>query len=231
VHSVQYGTQTITYDIQRKPTLKNTYINVDKEGVLIKTNTRTTEQEIEAFILKKSSWILRHLQAYKRSAHEEKIETGSRLYYLGKSYYVQLLKKEQKGVEVSFSYAKFIITAPANVTQPALYKAIDSFYKNKAAQKILPLAEKWAAAMEVSPAHISFRRAQKRWGSCSPTDRITFNYHLMKLPTSLIEYVIVHELAHICCKNHSQAFWSLVGKFIPDYREKEEKIKAFEKLF
>ena len=230
MYSVAYGTQTIIYKIERKPTLKHTYINVDRNGVQVKTNTRTPEHEIEAFVIKKSSWIFKHLQTYKTRAEEDTIQTGSRLYYLGKSYYVQLIKEERKGIEVRFIHSKFIITASINATQPALYRAIDAFYKSKAADKILPLAKKWAETMQVVPEHISFRKADKRWGSCSPTNRISFNYHLMKLPTPLIEYVIVHEFTHICCKNHSAEFWGLVGKFMSDYREKEEKIKGFEKL-
>ena len=157
--SVAYGTETIVYDIVRKPALKNTYISVDREGVLVKTNTCTSEEEIETFIIRKSGWILRHLQAYKARAEEGEIETGSRLYYLGKSYYVQLIKEERRGVEVRFIHSRFIITAPLNVTQAALYRAIEAFYKSKAAEKILPLAKMWAETMQVTPAHISFRRA------------------------------------------------------------------------
>jgi predicted metal-dependent hydrolase len=231
VPSVAYGTQTITYDIVRKPTLKNTYINVDRDGVLVKTNTATSDEEIEAFIVKKSGWILKHLQSYKQKAIETEIRTGSRLYYLGKSYYVELLTDERRTIEVRFNHSRFIITAPKKVSQGALYQAVDNFYKEKATAKIIPLVKKWSDAMNVIPEHISFRKANKRWGSCSPTNRISFNYHLMKLPTSLIEYVVVHELTHICCKNHSPEFWSLVGNFMPDYREKEERIKGFEKLF
>ena len=84
--------------------------------------------------------------------------------------------------------------------------------------------------MEVTPEHISFRKSEKRWGSCSPTNRISLNYHLMKINISLIEYVVIHELCHIRYKNHSREFWSEVKKFLPDYRAKEEKIKGFEKL-
>jgi len=230
VPSVAYGTQTIVYDIARKPTLKNTYIQVDREGVLVKTNTETSEAEIEAFIIKRSGWILKHLQTYKARAEKGEIQTGSRLYYLGKNYYVQLIKEERQGVEVRFIYSRFIIKAPMGTTQAALHQAIEAFYKIKATEKILPLAKKWAKTMQITPAHISFRKANKRWGSCSPTNRISLNYHLIKLPTPLIEYVIVHEFAHICCKNHSAEFWGLVGEFMPDYREREGKIKGFEKL-
>jgi predicted metal-dependent hydrolase len=230
VPSVAYGTQTITYDIVRKPTLKNTYINVDRDGVLVKTNTATSEEEIEAFIVKKSGWILKHLQSYKQKAIETEIATGSRLYYLGKSYYVELQAEERRIIEVRFTHSRFIITAPKKVSQAALHHAVDNFYKEKAAIKILPLVNKWSEKMNLTPEHISFRKANKRWGSCSPTNRLSFNYHLMKLPTSLIEYVVAHELTHICCKNHSPEFWSLVKKFMPEYREKEEQIKRFEKL-
>jgi len=229
--TVQYGTQTIRYEILRKPTLKNSYINVDRDGVIVKTNEQISETEIETLVLKKSAWILRHLQAYKTRVEEGTIQRGTRLYYLGKSYYVELTTEERQNIEVKFIHSRYIIKAPAAVSQVALHQAIDAFYKEKAADKILPLTKKWSEQMQVSPAHISFRKANKRWGSCSPTNRISFNYHLMKLPIPLIEYVIVHELSHICCKNHSAEFWRLVGKYMPDYREKEEKIKGFEKLF
>jgi predicted metal-dependent hydrolase len=228
--SVAYGTRTITYDIVRKPTLKNTYINVDRDGVLVKTNTATSEEEIEAFIVKKSDWILKHLQSYRQKAIETEIRTGSRIYYLGKSYYVELIGTQKRSIEVRFTHSRFVISAEKEVSQEALHRAIDSFYKEKAAVKIVALVEKWSKRMELTPAHISFRKANRRWGSCSATNRLSFNYRLMKLPTSLIEYVVVHELAHIRHKNHSPEFWSLVGSFMPDYREREKRIGVFEKL-
>ena len=230
MYSIKYGTKTITYIIERKPTRKNTYINVDRDGVLVKTNEYTSKQEIEHFIIKKSAWILKNVQLYKAKVFETEICTGARLYYLGKSYYVELLREERRNIEVRFTHSRFIIIAPTNTTQVALYQAVDKFYKEKASAKILPMVERWADLMNVSPEHVSFRKANKRWGSCSPTDRISFNYHLVKIPTSLIEYVVVHELVHICCKNHSKEFWTLVGEYMPDYKEKEAKIKRFEKL-
>jgi len=229
-YHIKYGTQTIEYKIQRKPTLKNTYIAVDRDGVLVKASDTVPEQEIEHFVIKKSAWILKHLQSYKKKAQETEIATGSRLYYLGKSYYVELITERRQTIEVKFTHSRFIITAPQKPSQTALHQAVDIFYKEKAAAKIPPLVKKWSERMKLTPEHISFRKANKRWGSCSPTNRLSFNYHLMKLPTSLIEYVVVHELAHIHCKNHSPEFWSLVGKYMPEYREREEKIKGFEKL-
>ncbi len=231
MNSVQYGTQTIEYKIERKPKLKNCYISIDRDGVLVKANDAIPINEIEKFIVKKSAWIVKNLQTYKSKALEAEIQTGSRLYYLGKSYYIEILKDaERKRIEVQFIHSKFIIHTPLHTSQLALHQAIDDFYKERAISKITPLAKKWSKVMSVTPEYISFRKANKRWGSCSPTNRISFNYHLIKVSTALIEYVVVHELSHIVYKNHSKEFWGLVGDFMPDYREKEERIKRFEKM-
>ena len=231
MHSIKYGTQTIEYIIHRKPKLKNCYISVDREGVLVKASESTSISDIEQFIIKKSAWIVKNLQTYKPKALDTKIETGSRLYYLGKSYYVEIVKEDgNKKIEVEFIHSKFIIHAPLHYSQLAVHQAIDDFYKERAISKIIPLIKKCSKVMSVTPEHISFRKANKRWGSCSPTNRISFNYHLMKIPTSLIEYVVIHELSHIVHKNHSKEFWGVVGSFMPDYQDKERKIKRFEKL-
>jgi predicted metal-dependent hydrolase len=83
--------------------------------------------------------------------------------------------------------------------------------------------------MKLFPEYIGFRLSDTKWGSCSPRNRLTFNPELMKLSSSLIEYTVIHELAHIAYKNHSKEFWALIKKFMGDYRNKEEQLKAFEK--
>lgn len=226
---IEYGTTTIEYEIERKKSLKNTYINVDKNGVLVKTNDETELKSIQELVLKKSSWIVKHLEGYKNTLDVE-IVTGARLYYLGKSYYVEVLEDDVDKVSVEFTHSKFKITVPLKCNQVIINKAIDTFYKEKAVKKITPLVKKYSKIMEVQPEHITFRKAEKRWGSCSSTNRISFNYHLMKISSSLIEYVVIHELSHIKHKNHSREFWKVVKNYLADYKVKEEKIKVFEKI-
>jgi len=69
-----------------------------------------------------------------------------------------------------------------------------------------------------------------RWGSCSAKNTISLNYYLAKLPESLIEYVVVHELAHIKEKNHSAKFWNLVEKYLPDVKKRRKLLREYEKL-
>ncbi len=231
MHSIKYGTKHIEFEIERKVALKNTYINVDTDGVLVKTNDIATIEQINKMVSNKSAWISKKLDIFKSVAVNKDISTGSRLYYMGKSFYVDMLKDDTtEHITINFTHSKFCITTPIKYSDIELHNAIENFYKQKAIDKIIPLTKKWAKMMEVSPEHISFRYSKKRWGSCSSTNRISFNYHLVKLSSSLVEYVVIHELAHIVYENHSKDFWKLVHHHLADYKMKEEKIRVFEKL-
>jgi len=231
LHSIEYGTKSIEFSVIRKANLKNTYIHVDTDGVLVKTDDTTTLEEINKMVEKKSAWISKKLTLFKSITVNKDITTGSRLYYMGKSYYVNMIKDEtNKDISINFTHSKFHITTPLKYKLSGLNEAIESFYKQKAIDKIIPLTKKWAKIMGIAPEHISFRYSKNRWGSCSSTNRISFNYHLVKLSSSLIEYVVIHELAHITFENHSKDFWKLVYKHLNDYKIKEEKIRVFEKL-
>ena len=232
MYSIEYGTKRIEFDIKRKNSLKNTYIHVDVDGVLVKTNDSTSIQDINKMLVKKQRWISKKLEMFKRVAVNKDISTGSRLYYMGKSYYVNMIKDETAlEITINFTHSKFHITTPLKYSDVELNNAIENFYKLRAIEKIIPLTKKWAKIMGVEPEYISFRYSKNRWGSCSSTNRISFNYHLVKLSSSLIEYVVVHELAHILHKNHSKEFYKLIYKHLTDYKIKEEKIRVFEKLF
>lgn len=231
MYSIEYGTTTIEFEIERKINLKNTYINVDTDGVLVKTNDSTTIEKINKMVEDKSAWISKKLELFKSIVVNRDIRTGSRLYYMGKSYYVQMQTNESiDNMIINFTHSKFHITTPPKFSEIELHNAVENFYRQKAEEKIISLTKKWAKVMEVIPTHISFRYSKNRWGSCSSTNRISFNYHLVKLSSSLIEYVVIHELAHILHENHSNDFWKLVHHHLPDYKMKEEKIRVFEKL-
>jgi len=231
LYSVEYGTKKIEFDVMRKKNLKNTYISIDSNGVLVKTDDSTTIEDINKMVVSKSAWISKKLDIFKSIAINKDISTGSRLYYMGKSYYVNIIEDEvATKITINFTHSKFHITTPLKYSNTELHNAIEYFYKQKSIEKIIPLTKKWAKNMGVEPEHISFRYSKNRWGSCSSTNRISFNYHLVKLSSSLIEYVVIHELAHITHHNHSKDFWKLVHKHLADYKVKEDKIRVFEKL-
>ena len=95
----------------------------------------------------------------------------------------------------------------------------------EAREYIPPRAAYYAQLMEVSPTAIRFSRAKTRFGSCSAKDSITFSLRLMDYPKEAVDYVIVHELAHIRHKNHGKEFYRFVASILPDYRQREALLK------
>lgn len=85
--------------------------------------------------------------------------------------------------------------------------------------------EEFAARMGVRPASVQINHAKCRFGSCSSGGRIHYSCLLMRYPDEAIDYVIVHELAHLVHPDHSKAFYSYVGKYLPDYKIREKMLK------
>lgn len=85
--------------------------------------------------------------------------------------------------------------------------------------------EVWADKVQVNYGHVSIKDQKTRWGSCSGKGNLNFNWRLLMMPEPIMDYVIVHELAHRREMNHSPRFWKIVGEYIPDYQERRQWLK------
>lgn len=98
--------------------------------------------------------------------------------------------------------------------------------KRRSRQKLRRRLDIWAQRMQVSYADMSVGGAERRWGSCTSDNDIRLNWRLIMAPLALLDYVVVHELAHISHKDHSERFWALVARHLPDYRQSRERLRA-----
>lgn len=97
--------------------------------------------------------------------------------------------------------------------------------KRKAAQILPGKTAHYAEIMGLIPSYVKITSAQKRLGSCNGKNGICYSYRLMLYPDEAVDYVIIHELAHIKYKNHGKDFYSLIKKIMPDYRQKRALLK------
>lgn len=107
------------------------------------------------------------------------------------------------------------------------YKSIDEFYREKVEEILPPLVKKHAQIMNLYPTSIKYRKNKRTWGSCNYKNGLNFNTLLVKFPLEVVEYVVIHELAHIKEKNHSRKFWDLVEVYCKDYKRREKLLKSF----
>ena len=134
-----------------------------------------------------------------------------------------ILKMQDKSINED----EFLLLGEIKKIDEYKIKNIDTFYR-KEIEKILPQkVQEHSIRMNLFPTSISYRKNKRTWGSCNYKNGLNFNILLMKFPLQVMEYVIVHELAHIKHKNHSKDFWNLVAIFCPNYKEIEKQFKKF----
>ena len=105
-------------------------------------------------------------------------------------------------------------------------KELDEFYRKNSKEIIPKLVEKHSKQMSLFPTSIKYRKNKNTWGSCNYKNGLNFNIYLCKFPLEIIEYVVIHELAHIKHKNHSKKFWNLVEVYCQDYKYRMKLFKS-----
>lgn len=221
---VLYGNRTIDYSIQERKGLKSHYITVERgNGVVLKGEPVSVEKS-QQLILKKAKWIIDKLNLVE-TIEDGDIVTGSRIQYLGRRYYTQIFQDTIiNSVSIDFNESKFKITVPEDYSQNDIHKALQDFFRIKAEEKLTPRIKKWSKETGLVFNNLRYQKMDKRWGSCTANNNIIININAIKLPWSLIDYLIIHELTHTKIKNHSKEFWLELSKHLPNWKKLDDKI-------
>lgn len=107
------------------------------------------------------------------------------------------------------------------------YSTLTAAERQQIRQKFAERVTFYAKRMGITFGRITIRNQKTRWGSCSAKGNLNFNYQLYYLPEELMDYVIIHELAHRKHMNHSKEFWRVVEEYCPEYRERRKALKGF----
>ena len=109
--------------------------------------------------------------------------------------------------------------------QAAAKASLTSWYTQQATKKLKQKTVRYAHLMDVQPNSIRVKNYKSRWGSCSPTGDISYNWKIIMAPHRVVDYVVVHELAHLLKHNHSSDYWKHVENVFPDHRERRQWLK------
>ena len=200
---------------------KTLAITIDAFGrLIVRAPYRYDEQRIFAFIQEKEAWILRKKAEKQGAGIELPPENlhGYSLLLLGRKckLYVTETSLVRYDGETSSLYL------PAKNPKERLIK----WLKNNAKRILSEATENVAKQMGVAYKSVAINSARGRWGSCSHENAIHYSFRLIYAPKEVVEYVVVHELAHTKHKNHSKAFWQEVEKYVPDWKDKRRWLKV-----
>ena len=197
------------------PKLKHSYIRVNHDSsIVIKTPYRQERYAMD-FFREKEPWIRKQLD--KNSLRKQyRINLGDEVLIFGETYSIE-------SDEAKYLRKKLYRLQASNQTK--VLSAYDDFYKYISHEYLPQRVQYFANIMNLGYKVLKFRKMKSRWGSCSSVQVITLNTHLMKVEKELIDYVVVHELAHLVHMNHSSDFHALVTNYLPDAKELRKKLK------
>jgi predicted metal-dependent hydrolase len=143
----------------------------------------------------------------------------------GKSYIDDFVLKKQDWIETTRSKLQARQTEKKVIRLTAKE---ESRYKKEAKAYLQMKCIHFSQVMGLRPGDVKINSAKTRWGSCNGKGSINFTYRLLFVPEELIDYVVVHELAHLKEMNHSQRFWSVVEQTMPDYKARRKRLRELE---
>lgn len=213
----------LAYTIKRSVKRRKLTITVERDrSVVVHAPAGMSEDKIRDVVESKRQWIYvkkGHPQKYHALPHPpgKEMVSGESTLYLGRQYRIEVVKS---GVsEVRFAQRFFI---PA-IQGEKRVEALREWFIGKAKEKIVPRVRIHARALGVDISAIKIVDNRFRWGSCTLNDNVNLNWRLIKAPMFVIDYVIVHELAHLIEANHTPRFWNVVRAQAPTM----EKAKAW----
>jgi len=204
-------------DIQiTKSNRKTVSIYIERDGtVAALVPEYLTDEEVTEVIKTKEYQIHKNLAQWIQ-LNEAKIEreyvNGQSFMYLGRNYRLRLV--EEKLGEVILKNGYFLLSKQEKAKAKELF--ID-FYKAKLKEKIFPIISRYKGQMNVEPQELKIMELQNRWASCALKGNVNFHWKCAMAPIDVLNYIVVHELAHLIHPNHSPEFWNTVDKVLANY--------------
>jgi len=217
---------TVDYTTKYSDKRKTIGLVVERDkSVVVLAPTGTKPETIERFVSRKKFWLyqkINHSPKFTERTPETPFVSGKSIPYLGRHYKLDVVHSPNESIR--FSKGKFLLSKDqvANGSEQ-----LTTWYKEKAKEKIPPKVARFARQLGVEYNDILISDLQYRWGSCTLKGNLNFNWRHIKTPHFVINYVVIHELAHLLELNHSPRFWNIVQVQMPNYQEAKEWLREF----
>lgn len=205
----------LSYTWRRSTRSRSLRLKVESGGkVVVSSPPRVSINQVERFLESHQSWLDAALSQTKQ---QQSPVTNTKIMLFGVWHSIEVTHQKTVPLGV-WIQGSVVLVHPVRDHQSSVDKAITRFLKNTAQAYIVPRVHELAKIMQQQPLSISLRQQKTRWGSCSSRGALNFNWRLVHYAPEVIDYVIIHELAHLEHMNHSTRFWALVAKYDPNYQ-------------
>lgn len=194
---------------------KTVAIIVQRDGkVIVRAPLKASERQIRQFVESKIGWILeKKAQARQQPPQTARQFTaGERFPYLGQEYALSVVPGARAGLRFDGGFSL------SQTSQAGAALLFEKWYKAAARKVLTERVRFYAQKFGLKYQKIRISSARTRWGSCSSRGALSFTWRLVMAPLDVVDYVVIHELAHLRVQNHSAAFWAEVAEMMPNYK-------------
>ena len=233
---VRFGDATIEYEVHRSQRRRKTVqITMNGNRVFVAAPTDTPAAKLETIVHKRAPWILRQIPDQASQTSRKRFVSGETLPYLGRNVRLIVESADVPSPQVGFDHWSFRICIPVLLDEidrfDGIRKVVAQWYRRRAEQRLPPAVEMWRKRMGLSETpEVLIRDQRLRWGSCAPDGTLRFNWRVVMLAPALIEYVVVHELAHQKVSSHSTEYWALLSSLLPDAQQRRQRLRETGRL-
>ncbi|MGB9331636.1 MAG: SprT family zinc-dependent metalloprotease, partial [Steroidobacteraceae bacterium] len=233
IHEIAVPEGTLRYELRWTARRRTIGIAVEPDRRVVVLAPRDASAErVTTLVMRRIGWIRRQwsrLDSLPPSAPPRQWVQGETHRYLGRQYRLRIQKSDVRAVRLQGAY--FVVSLPAPRNREAVRGLMEAWYWARGDALLrarVALALKATTWLDVSSPPILVRALRRKWGSTSPSGRVTFNVEIVKVPLPCIDYVVAHELVHLRIPNHSPAFWRMLDRVMPDWKRWRERLAVVE---
>lgn len=213
-------------EVRRRPRQRNMNLSVKSDGrIRVSCNRSMAVRDIAVFVRSCEDFIARRKKQIQQVESQFPLKnflSGEEFLYLGERLPLDVIWSWHRRARVEHPLE---MLAPVSSTKTERQKALVSFYRREAKRWLHSRVDFWGRIMNLPARALTVRGQRTLWGSCTVEGNVSLNWKLMCAPPEVIDYVVVHELAHIQERNHSPRFWLLVAEYMPEYKRLRQWLK------
>lgn len=227
---VRWGSTDIPYVIRRNDRRGTVGIAVEPSGAVVLTAPRTaTVPRLDRLVREKARWIVDRVRWRDAlpAGRPREFVSGETFHYLGRQYRLRIhVGAAVRPIALRGGWLDLPVPGDLNEEEARSYAraALIDWFTARARERLPSLAATWADRLGVSYLDVVVTSQAKRWGSCSK-EIVRLNWRIVQAPRSLVDYVVAHEVTHLRHDDHGAAFWSALGRVLPDYDERRERLR------
>jgi len=204
---------------------KTLSIEIGNQSIKARAPLRMSEKSIMEFLHSKHDWIKKHSQGRPAPLDDISLVDGAKLFIQNQPYILKVINNQRGKIELDGMRIILPIIQSNRPLADSIKDKLIRWYKETALLALEQRIAYYAPLMGLSSSDISgikVREYKRRWGCCDHTHKLSFNWRIIMAPAEVLDYVVIHELAHCHEFNHSKRFWQIVATQMPNWQEKQD---------